>query len=180
MLTRALYAARPDRGAQDVEDRVLQRFASEARAVAALNHPNIGQLYDVGTLPDGGGYIVMEYVEGAPIAQVNSARKLLDLAVQIADGLAAAHAAGFMHRDLKPDNAVTGPQSSHPGRVKILDFGLVKQAAFAPAVQATQTSAGLTSPGTGAGTVAYMSPEQARGEDVDPAQRPVLLRADRL
>jgi len=145
-----------------------ERFAAEARAIAALNHPNICQLYDVGTLPDGSGYIVMEYVEGAPIAPVDSSRRLLDLAVQVADGLAAAHAAGFTHRDLKPDNVlVTGPQSPHPGRVKILDFGLVKQAAFAPALQATQTSAGLTHPGTVLGTVSYMSPEQARGEDID-------------
>src|SRR5262249_58030073 len=106
-----------------------ERFVSEARAVAALNHPNICHLYDIGKLPDGGGYLVMEYVDGAPIAAVDSPRKLLDLAVQVADGLAAAHSAGFTHRDLKPDNVlVTGPQSAHPGRVKILDFGLVKQA----------------------------------------------------
>ena len=106
-----------------------ERFEREARAVAALNHPNICQLYDLGTLPDGGGYLVMEFVDGAPIAPVDSPRKLLDLAVQIADGLAAAHAAGFTHRDLKPDNVlVTGPRSPNPGRVKILDFGLAKLA----------------------------------------------------
>src|SRR5262245_20868905 len=70
------------------------RFATEARAVAALNHPNICQLYDIGKLSDGGGYLVMEYVDGAPIAPADSPRKLLDLVVQVADGLAAAHAAG--------------------------------------------------------------------------------------
>jgi serine/threonine protein kinase len=104
-----------------------ERFAREARAVAALNHPNICQLYDLGTLPDGGGYLVMEFIDGSPLAPVDSPRKLLDLAAQIADGMAAAHAAGFTHRDLKPDNVlVTGPQSPNPGRVKILDFGLAK------------------------------------------------------
>jgi serine/threonine protein kinase len=142
------------------------RFAAEARAVAALNHPNICQLYDLGKLPDGGGYLVMEYVDGAPIAPVDSPRKLLDLTIQIADGLAAAHAAGFTHRDLKPENVlVTGSQSPHPGRVKILDFGLVKQAASTS--DASETTAALTNPGTVLGTVAYMSPEQARGQDVD-------------
>jgi serine/threonine protein kinase len=80
--------------------------------VAALNHPNICQLYDLGTLPDGGGFLVMEFVDGSPIASVDSQRTLLDLAVQFADGLAAAHAAGFTHCDLKPDNVlVTGPQT---------------------------------------------------------------------
>src|SRR5580698_1040128 len=96
------------------------RFEREARAVAALNHPNICQLYDVG--PD---YLVMEFVEGAPIASVDSTRKLLDIAVQIADGLAAAHAAGIIHRDLKPDNILI----TRDGRVKILDFGLAKMVA---------------------------------------------------
>jgi eukaryotic-like serine/threonine-protein kinase len=149
-----------------------ERFAREARAVAALNHPNICQLYDLGTLPDGGGYLVMEYIDGSPLAPVDSPRKLLDLAAQIADGMAAAHAAGFTHRDLKPDNVlVTGPQSPNPGRVKILDFGLAKFAVSLPqsavTQSVTQTFAAVTNPGTVMGTVAYMSPEQARGEEVD-------------
>jgi eukaryotic-like serine/threonine-protein kinase len=145
-----------------------QRFAREARAVAALNHPNICQLYDLGTLPEGGSYLVMEFIDGSPIAAVDSPRKLLDLAVQIADGMSAAHAAGFTHRDLKPDNIlVTGPKTPHPGRVKILDFGLAKYSVAMPPSDATMTIAAVTDPGTVMGTVAYMSPEQARGENVD-------------
>src|SRR5450755_3860685 len=145
-----------------------QRFAREARAVAALNHPNICQLYDLGTLPEGGSYLVMEFVDGSPIAPVDSPRKLLDLAVQIADGMAAAHGAGFTHRDLKPDNIlITGSQTPHPGRVKILDFGLAKYDASLPESETTRTLIAATNPGTVTGTVAYMSPEQARGEEVD-------------
>jgi serine/threonine protein kinase len=85
------------------------RIEREARAASALNHPNIAQLYDVGP-----SYLVMELVDGAPIAPVNSSRKLLDLAVQLAEGLAAAHAAGIVHRDLKPDNILV----TRDGRVK--------------------------------------------------------------
>jgi len=139
-----------------------ERFEREARATAALNHPNICALYDVG--PD---YLVMEYVEGAPIRPVQSGRKLLDLAVQIADGLAAAHDRGITHRDLKPDNIlVTGPGSGDPGRVKILDFGLAKQEAEAPEAGSTMAVT-ATQPGTVMGTVHYMSPEQARGMPLD-------------
>jgi len=135
-----------------------ERFEREARAIAALNHPNICQLYDVG--PD---YLVMEFIDGRPVAPVDSPRKALDIAVQIADGLAAAHAAGIVHRDLKPDNILI----ARDGRVRILDFGLAKQAAVAAApdrpADATRTVA-LTDAGTTIGTIAYMSPEQARGE----------------
>jgi serine/threonine protein kinase len=130
-----------------------ERFEREAHAVAALNHPNICQLYDVGP-----NYLVMEFIEGTPIAAPDSARKLIDLAVQIADGLSAAHAAGVIHRDLKPDNILVTRDS----RVKILDFGLAKAAAtVTPQEDATRTN--LTNPGSTVGTVAYMSPEQARG-----------------
>src|SRR3954452_11860687 len=133
----------------------IARFESEARAIAALNHPNIATLYDIG--PD---YLVMEYVEGPPIRPTDDIRKLLDLAVQIADGLTAAHAAGIVHRDLKPDNILV----TKNGRVKILDFGLAKQnAAGAAATQAFT----VTQPGAVMGTVAYMSPEQARGQELD-------------
>src|SRR6266850_7757445 len=95
-------------------EKFSERFEGEARAVAALNHPNICQLYDVGP-----NYLVMEYVEGTPIAPVDGARKLLDLAVQVADGMATAHAAAIVHRDLKPDNILV----TREGWVKILDFG---------------------------------------------------------
>jgi Tol biopolymer transport system component/predicted Ser/Thr protein kinase len=133
----------------------IARIESEARAIAALNHPNIATLYDIG--PD---YLVMEYVEGAPVCPTVDTRKLLDLAVQIADGLSAAHAAGIVHRDLKPDNILV----TKSGRVKILDFGLAKQNVTSAAATQTLT---VTQPGAVAGTVAYMSPEQARGQELD-------------
>lgn len=134
-----------------------ERFEREARAIAALNHPNICSLYDVG--PD---YLVMEYVDGAPIRPVPGARKLLDLAVQIADGLAAAHDRGITHRDLKPDNVLVTNES----RVKILDFGLAKLDAAPQNADATEAVT-MTQPGMVVGTVAYMSPEQARGLPLD-------------
>jgi len=128
------------------------RFDREARAIAALNHTNIAQIYDVGE-----NYIVMEYVDGEPVRPLDSIRKLLDIAVQIADGLAAAHAVNLIHRDLKPNNILV----TRDGCVKILDFGLVKSAALTSG-DATR-SMSLTEPGTIVGTINYMSPEQARG-----------------
>ena len=134
-----------------------ERFEREARATAALNHPNICTLYDVGS-----DYLVMEYVDGAPITPTPGVRKLLDLAVQTADGLAAAHDRGITHRDLKPDNILV----TNEGRIKILDFGLAKQEP--PPDPAGQTQAvTITEPGLVLGTVAYMSPEQARGQPLD-------------
>jgi serine/threonine protein kinase len=129
------------------------RFEREARAIAALNHPNICQIHDIGP-----NYLVMEFVDGAPVAAPGDTRKLLDIAAQIADGLAAAHAAGFIHRDLKPDNILITRES----RVKILDFGLAKHFAAARSASDTTRTITTTDPGTVVGTVAYMSPEQAQ------------------
>jgi len=131
------------------------RFQREARAIAALNHPNIATLHDVGD-----DYLVMEYVDGEPLHAPGGVRKLVDLAVQIADGLSAAHAAGIVHRDLKPDNILV----TRSGRVKILDFGLAKLTAASGENEATLTA---TRPGAVMGTVAYMSPEQVRGDTMD-------------
>jgi hypothetical protein len=133
-----------------------ERFEREARAIAALNHPNIAQIYDVGET-----YLVMEFVEGAPLRPPGDVPRLLDIAVQIADGLAAAHAAGIVHRDLKPDNILI----TRDRRVKILDFGLARRP-VAAAADATR-SLSITGAGTVVGTVAYMSPEQARGRELD-------------
>jgi len=96
------------------------RFDRGARAIAALNHPSIAQIYDVGE-----NYLVMEYVDGKPVSPPGDVRKLLDIAVQMADGLAAVHASGIVHRDLKPANILL----TKAGRVKILDFGLARQCA---------------------------------------------------
>jgi tetratricopeptide (TPR) repeat protein/predicted Ser/Thr protein kinase len=137
-----------------VKAELSERFAREAKAVAALNHPNICQLFDVG--PD---YLVMEFIDGAPIAPTDSIQTLLDLGAQIADGMKAAHAAGIVHRDLKPANILV----ARDGRVKILDFGLATSTHST--TDATLTM--LTDPGTTVGTVAYMSPEQTRGQAVD-------------
>jgi hypothetical protein len=168
-----VYRARDNRLGREVALKILaadisddptrrQRFEVEARAVAALNHPNIVAVYDVGT--DGGvSFIVSELVDGEPIRGATfGLRKTLDIAVQIASGLAAAHDAGITHRDLKPDNILL----RRDGRIKILDFGLAKMRA-APRAAATETMTVNTEPGTVMGTVGYMSPEQVRGLDVD-------------
>jgi len=140
------------------QEQFSMRFEREARAIAALNHPNICSLFDIG--PD---YLVMECIDGVPIKPVQNTRKLLDLAVQIADGLSAAHAAGIIHRDLKPANVLV----TRDGRVKILDFGLAKHAGTALADEDATQTAGATNPGTVLGTVSYMSPEQAGGLPLD-------------
>jgi serine/threonine protein kinase len=132
-----------------------ERFGREALALSALNHPHICTLFDVG--PD---FLVMEYIEGGAVQPTRDKRRLLDLALQIADGLAAAHAAGIVHRDLKPANILV----TRNGQVKILDFGLAMRD---PLRDATAPVTGITKTGTTVGTTAYMSPEQARGEPVD-------------
>lgn len=138
----------------------LARFEQEGRHVAALNHPNIVALYDVG-MQDGVAYIVTELIDGASLRGVNlTARKVLDIAAQIADGLSAAHAVGVTHRDMKPDNVMI----TRDGRVKILDFGVAKVTGpFA----ARDTTKAQTEAGVLVGTVGYMAPEQVRGGPVD-------------
>ena len=157
------YKARDTRldrlvGIKVSKDQFSERFEREARAVAALNHPHICQLYDVGS-----NYLVMEFVEGAPIRPPDSPQQLLDLAGQIADGLTAAHAAGIVHRDLKPGNILV----TRSGQVKILDFGLAMMGPVRTEATSDRRTEAVTATGTTVGTAAYMSPEQARGETVD-------------
>jgi eukaryotic-like serine/threonine-protein kinase len=134
------------------------RFEKEARAVAALNHPNIVAVYDVGE-----GYMVSELVNGETLRGAKfGLRKTLDIAAQIANGLAAAHAAGIVHRDLKPDNVLL----TKDGRAKILDFGLARRR-DPQATAADETLAERTEPGVVMGTAGYMSPEQVRGLEAD-------------
>jgi len=141
------------------------RFEQEAKALGALNHPNIVAVYDAGQ-DNGQFYIVSELVDGESLRALVEhgripVRKLIDIAVQIADALAAAHAVGIVHRDLKPENVMV----TREGRVKVLDFGLAKQL-MAAAGDNTATIA-LSTPGMVMGTVGYMSPEQVRGEPLD-------------
>jgi predicted Ser/Thr protein kinase len=138
------------------KEQFSERFEQEARAVAALNHPNICQVYDFGA-----DYLVMEFVDGVPVTPVDSNRKLLDIAVQLADGLAAAHASGIVHRDLKPDNILI----ARDGRVKILDFGLAKRKGIEAGGDDPTRAVAVTQAGMAVGTIAYMSPEQARGQN---------------
>src|ERR1700674_3577423 len=146
----------------------LQRFAQEARAAAALNHPNILSIFDIGD-NHGAPYVVSELLEGETLRDCLkrgplSLRKAIDYALQVARGLAAAHEKGIVHRDLKPENLFL----TNDDRVKILDFGLAKltrpetgAGAEAPTAQVN------TEPGQIMGTVGYMSPEQVRGKAAD-------------
>jgi serine/threonine protein kinase/Tfp pilus assembly protein PilF len=145
----------------------LARFAREARSIAALSHPNILAVYDVGA--EGRvSWVVTELLEGRTLAAALAAgplpaRQAFQIAAGVADGLAAAHARGIVHRDVKPANLMLTPD----GRVKILDFGLAGARPASPGSGESQSTAGLTSRGTILGTVGYFSPEQARGEPAD-------------
>jgi serine/threonine protein kinase len=154
----------PDRLAADPA--ALERFEREARAVAALSHPNILGIYDLGR-HDGSTYAVMELLVGETLRErlaegALPQRKALEYGLQTAHGLAAAHEKGIVHRDLKPENIFI----TTDGRLKILDFGLAKVAVSTDDETKSPTVA-ATEPGTVMGTVGYMSPEQVRGLDAD-------------
>src|SRR5579864_2515192 len=158
-----VYRARDPRLNRDVAIKVSaaefsERFEREAKSIAALNHPNICQVYDVGP-----NYLVMEFIEGAPLHGPLPLDEALRHAVQIANALSAAHAKGITHRDLKPANILV---TAHG--IKLLDFGLVLLSRDGDG-RATDTTAsiGMTQPGTILGTAAYMSPEQAEAKAVD-------------
>ena len=147
----------------------MRRFEQEARSIAALNHPNILSIYDVG-VEDGTSYLVTELLEGETLRErLNRGslpvRKAVEIAMQIAYGLAAAHERGIIHRDLKPENIFL----TKDGHVKLLDFGLAKdQTAAALANSANSATLTMrTAPGVVMGTAPYMAPEQVRGEVVD-------------
>lgn len=160
----AIKILRRDRVAPDQE---RLRFLQEGRAVSALNHPNIVQIYELAS-HDGEDCIVMEFAPGPTLAQLLSQKRLtvdqaMDYANQMASALAAAHAAGIVHRDIKPGNIIV----TEAGVVKILDFGLAKREPNIADGDSTLTAGPETGAGTVLGTAAYMSPEQAEGKPVD-------------
>src|SRR5512143_2323587 len=133
-----------------------ERFKQEARSIAALNHPNICQIFDIGS-----DYLVLEYVEGKPLSSPLPEKEAVRLAIQIAAALEAAHKKGIIHRDLKPGNIMV----TEEGAVKLLDFGLAKL--YEQSSMASTAEFETTQAGTVLGTIAYMSPEQAQGRPAD-------------
>src|SRR5438094_6049134 len=155
----------------------MRRFTQEAQAAAALNHPNIAHIYEIGEA-DGLHFISMEFVDGLTLRQLvhdqhTDLTKLLRYLQNVADGLAKAHASGIVHRDLKPDNIMV----TRDGHAKVLDFGLAKliEQAPAPGSDSSEVATAMmpqhSTPGTVMGTVGYMSPEQAQGKTKDVDQR---------
>ncbi|HSE16045.1 MAG TPA: protein kinase [Pyrinomonadaceae bacterium] len=148
----------------------LRRFTQEARAASRLSHPNVCVVHEIGETDDARPFIAMEYVQGMTLrermrTQAMKLGDVLDIAIQIADGLTAAHETGIVHRDIKPENIVIRPE----GYVKILDFGLAKLTERHKSATITTMPTLLfhSTPGVVIGTAAYMSPEQARGVDID-------------
>src|SRR5215510_9425415 len=175
-----VYRARDTRLGRTVAIKVLsaavagdqdrrERFLQEARATAALSHPNIAALYEIGE-DQGQLFLVVEFVPGETLGATIAGRPLnprraLDLAIQVADALADAHAVGIIHRDIKPANIIVTPK----GNAKILDFGLATWTTGGAEREHAADAATIAATGTGTtlGTVAYMSPEQALGQHVD-------------